>query len=60
MPVEDAVVDETLPCLREDFWQFRPSHTVILATNHKPTIYGTDIGIWRRIRLIPFRSPDGV
>jgi putative DNA primase/helicase len=22
--------------------------------NHKPTIYGTDDGIWRRIRMIPF------
>lgn len=40
--------------MREDFWQFRPSHTVVLATNHKPTIRGTDFGIWRRIRLVPF------
>ncbi len=40
--------------MREDFWQFRPSHTVVLATNHKPTIRGTDHGIWRRIRLVPF------
>jgi putative DNA primase/helicase len=40
--------------MRENFWQFRPSHTVVLATNHKPTIRGTDHGIWRRIRLVPF------
>ncbi len=40
--------------MREDFWQFRPSHTVVLATNHKPTVRGTDHGIWRRIRLVPF------
>jgi putative DNA primase/helicase len=40
--------------MREDFWQFRPSHTVVLATNHKPNIRGTDHGIWRRIRLVPF------
>jgi putative DNA primase/helicase len=40
--------------MREDFWQFQVSHTVILATNHKPTIRGTDHGIWRRIRLVPF------
>jgi putative DNA primase/helicase len=40
--------------MREDFWQFRPSHTVVLATNHRPTIRGTDHGIWRRIRLVPF------
>ena len=25
-----------------------------MTTNHKPTINGTDNGIWRRIRLIPF------
>lgn len=40
--------------MREDFWQFKPSHTVVLATNHKPTVRGTDHGIWRRIRLVPF------
>jgi putative DNA primase/helicase len=26
-----------------------------MATNHKPTIRGTDLGIWSRIRLIPFK-----
>ena len=25
-----------------------------MATNHKPVIRGNDLGIWRRIRLIPF------
>jgi putative DNA primase/helicase len=40
--------------MREDNWEFKPSHTVILATNHKPEIRGTDYGIWRRIHLIPF------
>ena len=25
-----------------------------MATNHKPNIRGTDTGIWRRIRMIPF------
>jgi putative DNA primase/helicase len=27
-----------------------------MATNHKPVIKGTDHGIWRRIRLIPFTT----
>lgn len=40
--------------MREDFWEFDPTHTLILATNHKPVIRGTDNGIWRRLRLIPF------
>jgi putative DNA primase/helicase len=40
--------------MREDFWQFAPSHTIWLAANHKPIIRGTDDGIWRRMRLVPF------
>jgi putative DNA primase/helicase len=40
--------------MREDFWQFDPTHKIILATNHKPEIRGTDHAIWRRIRLVPF------
>jgi putative DNA primase/helicase len=46
--------------MREDPWQFNPTHKAILITNHKPQITGTDDGIWRRQRLIPFtvRIPD--
>jgi putative DNA primase/helicase len=40
--------------MRQDFRQFSPTHKLWLAANHKPTIRGTDNGIWRRIRLIPF------
>ena len=40
--------------MRQDYWQFDPTHTAFLCTNHKPEIRGTDAGIWRRIRLIPF------
>jgi putative DNA primase/helicase len=40
--------------MREDFWSFLPQHKICLITNHRPTIAGTDHGIWRRIRLIPF------
>lgn len=40
--------------MREDFWQFNPSHKVILCTNHKPVIQETKHAIWRRIKLIPF------
>lgn len=46
--------------MREDPWQFNPTHKAIQVTNHKPEIRGTDHGIWRRVRLIPFtvRIPD--
>jgi putative DNA primase/helicase len=40
--------------MREDFWEFVPTHKVLLCTNHRPIILGTDEGIWRRLRLIPF------
>ncbi len=52
--------------MREDFWSFEPSHTFLMLTNHKPVIGGTDEGIWRRLRLVPWdvvippeeRDPD--
>ncbi len=40
--------------MREDFWEFAPTHHVWLVSNHKPAVIGTDHGIWRRIKLIPF------
>ena len=40
--------------MREDFWSFDPSHTFVMLTNHKPIITGTDEGVWRRVRLVPF------
>jgi putative DNA primase/helicase len=40
--------------MREDFWEFSPTHTLMMATNHRPVVKGTDHGIWRRLKLIPF------
>jgi len=40
--------------MREDFWEFQATHKIWLAANHKPQVRGTDHGIWRRIKLIPF------
>ena len=35
-------------------FEYEPEFKIWIATNHKPVIRGTDVGIWRRIRLIPF------
>ncbi len=40
--------------LHKEFFEFTPQFKIFLATNHKPTIRGTDYAIWRRIRMIPF------
>jgi P4 family phage/plasmid primase-like protien len=40
--------------MKEDFWTFRRTHTFWLATNHLPRVSGTDDGIWRRLKVIPF------
>ena len=37
-------------------FNFTPSHKVLLVSNHKPKVRGTDHAIWRRIRLIPFET----
>ena len=42
--------------MREDFWDFDPTHKLVILSNHKPRIVGTDEGIWRRVLLIPFPS----
>jgi putative DNA primase/helicase len=48
--------DRTLKArrMREDFWEFPKTFKIFMPVNHKPTIQGTDHGIWRRIKLIPF------
>ena len=37
-----------------DEFEYTPEFKIWVATNHKPVIRGTDLGIWRRIKLIPF------
>lgn len=38
----------------KDPFEFTPTHTLVLYTNHLPKVKGTDDGIWRRIIVIPF------
>ncbi|WP_419193381.1 phage/plasmid primase, P4 family [Kolteria novifilia] len=40
--------------MREDWWDFTPTHKLVMVGNHKPRVRGQDHAIWRRIRLIPF------
>ncbi len=40
--------------LHAEFFDFTPTHKLIIRGNHKPAIAGTDEGIWRRLRLVPF------
>lgn len=40
--------------LHANEFEFKPTHKIWLATNHKPIVGDTDPAIWRRIHLIPF------
>jgi putative DNA primase/helicase len=54
--VKQVVSGDTLTArfLNREFFEFRARFKLFLAANHKPVVRGTDEGIWRRIRLIPF------
>jgi putative DNA primase/helicase len=38
----------------KDYVEFPPTHKLVMATNHRPVIEGTDNAIWRRLLLVPF------
>jgi putative DNA primase/helicase len=56
----------TARLLYQNAFEFKPRFKLWLAGNYKPTIKGSDHGIWRRLKLIPFtvtippekRDPD--
>jgi putative DNA primase/helicase len=41
--------------LYQETFEFTPSFTPWLRTNHKPIVMGDEDGIWRRLVVIPFR-----
>lgn len=54
--IKDLTGGDTISArrMREDFWRFKPTHKIIMFGNHKPVVRGTDNGIWRRLKLVPF------
>lgn len=54
--IKDLSGDDTKTArfLHGEWFDFKPELKLVLYGNHKPIIMGTDNGIWRRIRLIPF------
>lgn len=40
--------------MRQDYFEFTPRFKLWITGNHKPEVAGTDHGIWRRLKLIPF------
>lgn len=49
---EDKVTARRLYC---EPMSFMPQFKLWLFTNHMPEVVGTDKGIWRRLKVIPFR-----
>jgi putative DNA primase/helicase len=40
--------------MRQDFFAFRPSHTLVMLSNYRPEADATDAALWRRVQLVPF------
>ena len=66
--VKDLTGGDTITArfLHKELFEFKPQFKLWMYGNHKPNIRGTDDGIWRRVKVIPFtvtiplgeRDPD--
>ena len=56
--IKDIVSNEVVAArrLHRDPFTFRPTHKIILETNHPPHVRGTDHGIWRRLAIVRFNA----
>ncbi len=45
--------------MREDFFEFLPTHKLQVLQNPKLNTDGTDHGLWRRVRLLPYTQVFG-
>lgn len=59
--VKQATGDDKITArfMREDFFEFTPTHKLQLLTNAKPVIRGQDHGIWRRVNLVAYTQRFG-
>lgn len=56
--VKAVVSGDSIRCrfLHNNFFEYRPTFKVMLATNYLPEFRGSDYGIWRRVDVIPFNQ----
>jgi len=40
--------------MRQDFFVFEPTHTLVMLSNYKPEADANDAALWRRVQLVPF------
>ncbi len=54
--LKDLTGEKTITArkMRENNHSFETQAKIVLQSNHKPIVRGTDFGVWRRICLVPF------
>lgn len=54
--IKDNTGDDPLNArhMRQDEWTFIPTHKLWFAANNQPRTRGTDLGIWRRMQIVPW------